>query len=1524
MNEPIRILVVDDNCDVCNGTARLLERAGYIVDVAADGEAALELVRQHQPNMLLLDRDMPGLDGLEVCRRIKQDPSYVNILVILASAAYAESSEQAEGLEAGADGYIARPIANRELLARVKAYERMISMSRVIQSKLTELEMLYAHANQSTLASLNLIEDAVAARDQADAANQRLLQEIDAHKAAEAMVRALSARQEAILGAIPEIIMQVDANKVYTWANPVGIAFFGDDVIGKKADYYFEGEETVNNAVQPLFEGDETVIRLESWQRRQDGEKRLLVWLCRVLKDARGKVIGALATAQDMTEHRKADDYRELRREVIECLNEPGDMQDAIQRIITVVKARTGFDAVGMRLQDGEDFPYFLQQGFPEDFLLTENTLIERGADGGVCRSKDGKACLACTCGLVISGKTDPASPLFTKGGSFWTNDSIPLLKLTDEQDPRYHPRNQCMHHGYASMALIPIRDKSRIIGLIHLNDHRQGRFTLQTVELLESIAAHMGEALVRKRTEAALQASDEQHRLLLQYLPVGVVVHASDTSILLANAEAERLLGIPMEVMQGKTAMDPAWHFVREDGSPMPLDEYPVSRVLATCKPIENFLLGVDRYIGSTRVWILVNAFPQLDEAGQVRQVEVTFIDLTERKRLEAALEQRLVALTRPLDQPDGISFTELFDLETIQRIQDEFAAATGVASVITHPDGTPITRPSNFCRLCRDIIRGTEIGCGNCYRSDSILGRHHPEGPVIQPCLSGGLWDAGASITIGNRHIANWLIGQVRDEAQSDEKMLAYARTIGADESAFLAAYQEVPSMSGERFRQIAQALFTLANQLSATAYQNIQQARFISERQRAEVALNNERLQLRTLIDNLPYSIYVKDTECRFVVANQTCARRIGVASPEELVGHDDRKFYTPEAAHQYREDELRVMRENIGIYGKEMRVLTDSGKNQRWSSATKVPIKNAVGDVIGLVGIGIDITERKRTESYREMRREIIQLLNEPGDLQEVLQRVITAVKTPTGVDVVGLRLQDGEDFPYYVQQGFPQDFLLTENTLLARDAEGKICRDKKGNVSLECTCGLVISGKTDPSSPLFTKGGSFWTNNSLPLRDLPADKDSRYHPRHACMHRGYTSMALIPIRDKEHIIGLLHLNDRRKDCFTLENVELLENIASYIGGALMRRKAEAALEKQNGLVNSLLKNLQIGVYMVEVPSGKPLLANEASFRILGRGILPESHASTISKEYALFKNGSNEPYPNEELPLVVAMKGVSKYVDDMIVVRPDGVRVALEVFGSPIKDQQGNIWASLISFQDITARKATEKAILDMAEAKAKFTSTVSHELRSPLGMIKESTNLVMEGVLGPINDEQKEMLNISKTSIERLGRLINNVLALQKIDAKKMEYDFLEQDLNEVVKEAHTNAMLFAGERKTDVMMELGTNLPRIKFDTDKIMQVLINLLANAIKYSESGPVMIQTRLENNEVLVSVQDAGQGIYPDELDEIFKPFVQAKGKKQGGTGLGLAITKEIVLEHHGRIWVESEVGKGSTFYFTLPV
>jgi CheY-like chemotaxis protein len=220
--------------------------------------------------------------------------------------------------------------------------------------------------------------------------------------------------------------------------------------------------------------------------------------------------------------------------------------------------------------------------------------------------------------------------------------------------------------------------------------------------------------------------------------------------------------------------------------------------------------------------------------------------IEITERKRAEKAAKQRLVALTQPMEC-GTISFGELFNLDDVQQLQDEFALATGVASIITHTDGTPLTVPSNFSYLCNEIIRKTERGCANCFKSDAALGRYHPEGPIIQPCLSGSLWDAGAGITVGGHHIANWLIGQVRDEAQTEEKMLAYAREIGADETSFMKAFREVPAMSRMQFERIAKVLFTLASQLSTSAYQNIQQARFITERNSAVEALQLQTVEL-----------------------------------------------------------------------------------------------------------------------------------------------------------------------------------------------------------------------------------------------------------------------------------------------------------------------------------------------------------------------------------------------------------------------------------------------------------------------------------------------------------------------------------------------------------------------------------------------------------------------------------------------------------------------------------------------------
>lgn len=174
--------------------------------------------------------------------------------------------------------------------------------------------------------------------------------------------------------------------------------------------------------------------------------------------------------------------------------------------------------------------------------------------------------------------------------------------------------------------------------------------------------------------------------------------------------------------------------------------------------------------------------------------------------------------------DMFKNIEFTDLINIETIQRFQDSFSDSTGVASVITKPDGTPITKPSNFCGLCL-LIRKTKKGLENCYRSDAVLGRQHQGGPIHQKCLSAGLWDGGASISVDGKHIANWLIGQVLINDSDENKILDYAKEIGVDEDEFRNEMQKVTRMPLERFKKITNSLFIFANELSDKAYQNLQ---------------------------------------------------------------------------------------------------------------------------------------------------------------------------------------------------------------------------------------------------------------------------------------------------------------------------------------------------------------------------------------------------------------------------------------------------------------------------------------------------------------------------------------------------------------------------------------------------------------------------------------------------------------------------------------------------------------------------
>jgi PAS domain S-box-containing protein len=386
--------------------------------------------------------------------------------------------------------------------------------------------------------------------------------------------------------------------------------------------------------------------------RQNDEAVRWVHGIGRLEADAAGRLVEMKGTIQDITERKQAESYRELGRTALEILAGPDELHQTLSQIVNEIQRQTGCDAAGIRLHEGDDFPYLAQTGFPADFLRLENTLVERGADGGVCRDRAGNICLECTCGLVISGKTDPANPFFTAGGSFWTNNSSPLLELPRDQDPRNKPRNECIHQGYASVALIPIRAKNGIPGLIHLNARKKGFFSRGAVEQLENMAAHIGEALMRKQAENALRESEEKFRTIIEASPVPMVLYNEQHQITFINSAVTGTYGytiddVPsVEVWWEVGYPDPAYRqwiaqtwFDRIRQSQDTGEAFVPMEATIRCKN------GTDKTVLGSAA--LVSAF------GSTSYLAVLY-DITDRKRAEEALrinEARYQGLAQHLE---------------------------------------------------------------------------------------------------------------------------------------------------------------------------------------------------------------------------------------------------------------------------------------------------------------------------------------------------------------------------------------------------------------------------------------------------------------------------------------------------------------------------------------------------------------------------------------------------------------------------------------------------------------------------------------------------------------------------------------------------------------------------------------------------------------------------------------------------------------------------------------------------------
>lgn len=250
---------------------------------------------------------------------------------------------------------------------------------------------------------------------------------------------------------------------------------------------------------------------------------------------------------------------------------------------------------------------------------------------------------------------------------------------------------------------------------------------------------------------------------------------------------------------------------------------------------------------------------------------------------------------------------------------------------------------------------------------------------------------------------------------------------------------------------------------------------------------------------------------------------------------------------------------------------------------------------------------------------------------------------------------------------------------------------------------------------------------------------------------------------------------------------------------------------------------------------------------------------------------------------------------------------------------PLQGAGGAVVGRVFAYHDISLEKTID-------QRKSEFIGTASHELRTPMTSIKGAIDLVLSGFAGEVSAEMRELLAIGQKNCERLIRLVNEILDIAKIEAGKVELKLEPMDPSIPVEDAVRAIAPFASQHGVKVVMDRQDGLPSAVLDKDRIEQVVINLLSNAIKFSpDNGEVRVRIACDGPWFQCSVIDQGCGIAEPDLPKVFGKFQQVGDSwRMGGSGLGLAIAKGLIGEHGGKIWVESEVGRGSCFSFRIPL
>ncbi len=701
---------------------------------------------------------------------------------------------------------------------------------------------------------------------------------------------------------------------------------------------------------------------------------------------------------------------------------------------------------------------------------------------------------------------------------------------------------------------------------------------------------------------------------------------------------------------------------------------------------------------------------------------------------------------------------------------------------------------------------------------------------------------------------------------------RMAIHGHELLAISTVFGGILSEVLSLQREAAR--AQAEASAAHTVLAERTRQLERVDLELAETQAEKETALARLRmLEKAVETMSLGVTVTDTTGRILYANPADARMHGYR-PEELIGQPASRFGLPAG------DERPPMG-GLQLWAREGWNRARDGRSFPVRLISD-PLLDPDGEPIALVTICEDITEQKQTQRSLERRDRILEAVSDAAERllvssswQQSLRDVLGRLGRATEVDRVYLR-QLGES---------RVDTLLCTWQARGVDLDDSLILDLRPR-----TEALEVLGDS-PSSDTAVHG---------PVRELPGPLQAAFE------QRGIHSVALVPVVVRGRRWGILSLESQDPTrTWPSAEIEALEAAARILGGAVQRQHAEELLLTSEANYRELIETANDMIQSVS-PEGQLLFVNRAWRETLG---YDESDLPGLT----IWQVVDQAEHAHCRKVLAEIFEGHKVGSIETTFVRRDGARLPVEGSLSS-RFQNGRPVATLGFFRDVTERQLIDRMKQD-------FISTVNHELRTPLTSMLGSLGLLQSRRLADQPEKSAELLAIATRNGERLLRLINDLLDLQKMAAGELTLQLAPAEIGPLLIEAIEGIRGWADS--LSVGIDLVDRYPAARFatDRDRMVQVLYNLLSNAIKFSPTGQsVQVETALGDGKLRLSVTDHGPGIPEEFRQRLFDRFAQAdnaNARRTGGSGLGLSIVRAFVEQLGGSIRIDSRVGEGTT-------